>query len=230
MVTAWEISNRQFKRKPFGYDMDSVDDFLDEIVVSLSNLEDENTQSASLISKLKKKLAYYDDLRETLNQSIIIAQNASTEMKHQAQEEVASMKKQAEYEAERIVAKANEQAGLLKTDTELRAEKLRSDTLEHAEKVNKRVEETERQWEIFRTNYRNLLEMQIEQMMQEDNFSELKENYSFDYSAEFQPISEDSVKVVPPKGTRTNFDKNVFKKVEEFSTNLNVFEQENVAE
>lgn len=97
-ITPIDILNKQFDQKLRGYDRDQVNNFLDVIVANLEKLIDENKQLSQQLTTTKEKLAYYEELQESLNSSILIAQEAAERLKSNARQEAELIL----YEAEKM--------------------------------------------------------------------------------------------------------------------------------
>ena len=60
MITPLDIENKKFSRQMMnGYNVDEVDDFLDEIIVDLQKLLDENARLKDEVESLNQELTKY---------------------------------------------------------------------------------------------------------------------------------------------------------------------------
>ena len=116
-LTPMDIHNKQFGTKMRGYDENEVDSFLDRIVDSFSDaldknidLENENNKLKKELNDLNKKLAEYDNLKESLNKSLISAQANAAKIKANADKEASKILTKANKEASEIMTNANKEA------------------------------------------------------------------------------------------------------------------------
>ena len=58
-----------------------VDEFLDIIVDGYEELVHENRELAARVKELEEKLAYFDEMKESLSQSVILAQETAEKVK-----------------------------------------------------------------------------------------------------------------------------------------------------
>ena len=86
-LTPLDIHNKEFHVKLRGYDQDEVNDFLDQIIKDYENTLKENDRLADSLQQNKEKLKYFNDLKDSLNQSIIVAQEAADKVKANSQKE-----------------------------------------------------------------------------------------------------------------------------------------------
>lgn len=93
-LTPMDIHNKQFDKKMRGYDEDQVDSFLDRVVDAYGDvldknvdLKNENVELKNEIKELKAKVDKYDKIKDSLNQSLISAQENADEIKQRAHQQ-----------------------------------------------------------------------------------------------------------------------------------------------
>ena len=86
-LTPLDIHNKEFSRGFRGYDEDEVNEFLDQIIKDYEMLIREKKQLEEKVAELTEKLNYFSNIEETLNKSILVAQEAAEEVKRNAQKE-----------------------------------------------------------------------------------------------------------------------------------------------
>jgi cell division septum initiation protein DivIVA len=107
MDTQFDLTTKSFAFKNGRwYDARGVDNFRDRVTMELNNLRSEN-------DGLKAKLATYDEQRDALSQSIVVAQGTSTKIREDAQSQAAEMLRQAEQEAQQRAVVLNEEISQL---------------------------------------------------------------------------------------------------------------------
>ena len=74
-ITSLEIKDKAFAHKFRGYDVDEVDEFLDIIVQDYEDLVRVNHEQESKIKNLEERLTYFDEMKDSLSQSVLIAQD-----------------------------------------------------------------------------------------------------------------------------------------------------------
>ncbi|MEW9698080.1 DivIVA domain-containing protein [Paenibacillus sp. SI8] len=156
-LTPLDIHNKEFSRSFRGYDEDQVNEFLDQVIKDYEALIRENKDLQNQAASLKERLDHFSNIEETLSKTIIVAQEAADEVKHNAKKEAQLILKEAEKNADRII----------------------NESLARSRKVALEIEELKKQASIYRTRFRTLLEAQLEllntegwQSMQMDNQEE----------------------------------------------------------
>ncbi|HWQ76211.1 MAG TPA: DivIVA domain-containing protein [Syntrophomonas sp.] len=87
MITGMEIRNRQFNKKFRGYNPEEVKNFITNLAQDYENLYSENVTLRENIQKTRYELDQYHKLEETMNNSLILAQQTAEMIKSNAQKE-----------------------------------------------------------------------------------------------------------------------------------------------
>ena len=99
MITPLEIENKRFRKALNGYNSTDVDDFLEELTRDYEKLYKQVTESQDKIEELKRSLVHYQDIENTLQSTLMMAQKASDEVKDVAQKQADQIIKDAETRA-----------------------------------------------------------------------------------------------------------------------------------
>jgi cell division initiation protein len=87
MITAMEIRNQQFKKSFRGFDEEEVKKFMIRLSQDYENLFSENSQLRESIQRIQYELDKYHKMEETMNNSIILAQQTAEEVIANARKE-----------------------------------------------------------------------------------------------------------------------------------------------
>lgn len=117
-LTPNEILNKEFNTRFRGYDADQVNDYLDIIVADYERNIQEIHDLKQELATAKEKNEYFAQLQESLNSSIVVAQEAADRLKQNARKEAELILFEAEKEADRIVGTASDRARSIVTETE----------------------------------------------------------------------------------------------------------------
>jgi len=146
-----DIHNKEFGTRMRGYDQDQVNDFLDQIIKDYSAVLAENESISKQLADTEEKLKYFDDLKDALNQSIIVAQEAADRVKNNAQKEADIIQQEAEKNAQDLLTDATEKSN-----------RILSDASEKSKQITIQTEDLKRQTRIFRQRLQVMLESQLE--------------------------------------------------------------------
>lgn len=103
-LTPLDVHNKEFPKRTFGgLDKDAVDEFLDQVVVELDRLIKENDRLKIQSEQLDAKLDQYRTLEETINRTLIVAQETAEEVKASAKKNADLIIQEARLQAERII-------------------------------------------------------------------------------------------------------------------------------
>lgn len=106
-ITAMEINNKEFRTSLRGYDKEEVDEFLQDIAEDYENIFKENSSFKERISALDEKLEHYKKIEDTIQNTLVLAQNAAEEAKKSAQKESELIIKNANGSSQKIIDDAN---------------------------------------------------------------------------------------------------------------------------
>lgn len=110
---------KKFGTSLYGYNKEDVNNFVDEVIKEyesmLNNLKTANEENKKLI----KEIEHYKDMQGEFNKAILVAQDASSQIKKLAKDEYRNIVEDAKKNASRIV-----------NDALLRAEKIERDSEE----------------------------------------------------------------------------------------------------
>ena len=115
-ITALDIKDKQFTTKFRGYNEQEVDEFLDIIVDDYEDLVRDNRELAARVKELEEKLAYFDEMKESLSQSVILAQETAEKVKASAADESANLINKANFNATRLIEEAKSKASEILRD------------------------------------------------------------------------------------------------------------------
>ena len=141
MITPLDIENKKFAKQVVnGYNVNEVDDFLDEITVAYEKLYKENVELKSNAEELHNDVGQYKNIESTLQNTLVMAQKTADEIQDVA-------KKQ----AEQIVSDAKTQAKQAVDELNLQI------TLKEKE-----LDDLKRQFDVYKAKMESLLISQLE--------------------------------------------------------------------
>ncbi|MGT2845773.1 DivIVA domain-containing protein [Streptococcus massiliensis] len=149
-ITALEIKDKTFASKFRGYDVDEVDEFLDIIVRDFEDLVRSNHDKDAHIRNLEERLNYFDEMKDSLSQSVLIAQDTAEKVKTAANDQANTVLRQAEQDSQRLLEEAKYKAN----------EILRQAT-DSAKKVAVETEELKNKTRIFHQRLKSTVEAQL---------------------------------------------------------------------
>lgn len=151
-LTPLDIHNKEFTKGFRGYDEDEVNEFLDQVIKDYELLIREKKELEEKLNELQEKLSHFTILEETLNKSILVAQETAEDVKRNAQKEAKLIIKEAEKNADRIINEA----------------------LSKSRKIAFDIEELKKQSKVFRNRFKMLIEAQLD-LLEHDDWEHLME-------------------------------------------------------
>ena len=149
-LTSLDIRDKAFSTRFRGYDIDEVEEFLDIIVGDYEDLIRENREKEAKIRNLEERLIYFDEMKDSLSQSVLIAQDTAERVKQAAQERSGNIVQQAEQDAQRLLDRAKYKANDI----------LRQAT-DNAKRVAVETEELKNKTRVFHQRLKSTIESQL---------------------------------------------------------------------
>ncbi|KGR87617.1 DivIVA domain-containing protein [Lysinibacillus odysseyi] len=165
-----DIHNKEFTRGFRGYSEDEVNEFLDQIIKDYEIILREKKELEDRIKTMSEQMTHYNNLEETLQKSIVVAQEAAEEVRRNSQKEAKLIVKEAEKNADRIVNEA----------------------LTKARKITIEIDELKKQSKVFRNRFKMLVEAQLD-LLNTDDWDKLLE-----YDIPMTDISEHTLGKLQP--------------------------------
>ena len=98
-LTVDQINNKQFNTKMRGYNPEEVQEFIQEVSQTVQQLITENNNLQEQVRANDSKIKYFADLKDSLNKSILVAQEAADKVKNNAKREADIMIREAQKQA-----------------------------------------------------------------------------------------------------------------------------------
>ncbi|MCI3029442.1 DivIVA domain-containing protein [Desemzia sp. C1] len=150
VLTPLDIHNKEFPVKMRGYDQDEVNDYLDQIIKDYEAILKDKKELEKNLKFAEEKVVYYNNLQESLNKSIIVAQEAADRLKENSDKEAAIIIQEAENNADRLL----------------------NDSVEKARRITAETEELKKQSRVFKQRLQLMIESQLE-MVKNNEWDEL---------------------------------------------------------
>ncbi|MFA5524846.1 MAG: DivIVA domain-containing protein [Tissierellales bacterium] len=140
MLTPLDIQNKEFKRGVRGYKETDVDAFLDEIMIDYEKIYKDNIELKDKISMLNDQIKHYNQIEETLKNTLVVAQSTAEEVKVNAKKNAELIIREAEEDSRKIIEEARKESLRVRDEYET----LKKDML------------------VFKTRFKTLLQSQLE--------------------------------------------------------------------
>lgn len=134
MLTSQDILHAEFKKSMRGYDTKEVDYFLDEIVATLEHYNKKITELEEQIAKSKEQLSSFEETRELMQSTLLMAQKSAEARVERARAEAEEIIAAARAEADDIRNGAYREKSELFTELE-RTRQLREAYFEEAKQM-----------------------------------------------------------------------------------------------
>jgi len=110
MITPLDIENKKFSKQMVnGYNVNEVDEFLDELTTEYEKLYKENASLKSSAEELNNDVGQYKNIEATLQNTLVIAQKTADEIQTVAKGQAEQIVKEAELKAKSVSEELNTQ-------------------------------------------------------------------------------------------------------------------------
>ena len=141
MITPLDIENKKFgKQMMNGYSVEEVDDFLDDLTVDYSKNYKEITELKAKVEELSNSLAHYKTIESTLQNTLLMAQETSEEVKNVAKQKAEQIISDAKASSEKRVTELNNEIAM----------------------KEQALEDVKKQFDIYKAKMESLLISQLE--------------------------------------------------------------------
>ena len=141
MITPLDIDNKKFaKQMVNGYNVEEVDDFLDELTIDYSKNYKEVTELRAKVEELNNSLVQYKTIESTLQNTLVMAQSTAEEVKNVAKQK-----------ADQIVEEA-------KANAQKQVDELNNEIIQK----QKELDDVKKQFDIYKAKMESLLISQLE--------------------------------------------------------------------
>lgn len=141
MLTPLDIENKKFSKQMMnGYNVEEVDDFLDELTEDYGKLYKETAENKNKLEELSENISKYKNIESTLQNTLVMAQTAADDMKSAAKKEAEQIINEAQTEAKQAVMQLEQEIALKR----------------------KELEDLEKQFDVYKAKMESLLISQLE--------------------------------------------------------------------
>ena len=152
MITPLDIENKKFNKQMMnGYNVDEVDDFLDEIQEDYEKNYRELATAKSKIDELTTSLEHYKNIETTLQNTLVMAQKTAEEVKNVAKQKSEQIINEAQQNSEELIRLSKESS-----------KKAVNDLDDQINSKEKELDDLKKQFDIYKAKMESLLISQLE--------------------------------------------------------------------
>ncbi|MCI8700082.1 MAG: DivIVA domain-containing protein [Clostridia bacterium] len=141
MITPLDIENKKFSKQVMhGYNVDEVDEFLDEVLIDYEKNYKLATELSKKVEELTNSLEHYKTIESTLQNTLVMAQTTAEEVKNVAKQQ-----------ADQILLEARSSA-----------QRAASDLTQEVRMKQMALDDVKKQFDIYKAKMESLLISQLE--------------------------------------------------------------------
>lgn len=139
MITPLDIQNKQFKKTIMGYKARDVDGYLNFINTDYEKLYRENVELKDKIGVLTDQIRQYNNLEETLKNTLVVAQSTADE----------------------VTKSARKKSNLIIEEAELKSKNKINNALDEVRKIKQEYEQLKKEMFVFKSRYESFIKSQL---------------------------------------------------------------------
>ena len=152
MITPLDIENKKFSKQMMnGYNVEEVDDFLDQLVEDYGKNYKDLATMTSKVEELTNSLNHYKNIETTLQNTLVMAQTTAEEVKNVAKQQ-----------SEQIINEAKKQADDMLKISKEDSRKTLNNLEEQIRIKEKELDDMKKQFDIYKAKMESLLLSQLE--------------------------------------------------------------------
>ncbi len=139
MITPLDIQNKKFKKTALGYASKEVDEYLKFINTDYEKLYRENVELKDKIGVLTDQIRQYNNLEETLKNTLVLAQTTADE----------------------VTKNARQKSNLIIEEAELKSKDRLNDAKDQVKNIKREYEKLKKEMLIFKSRYESFIKSQL---------------------------------------------------------------------
>jgi cell division initiation protein len=156
-LNSLDVQNKTFNTQMRGYSKHEIEEFLDIIVRDYDEFAQKIKEQDRELKSLRERVRYFDDMKDSLNKSIVVAQDAADNLRVQAQSESNSIIAEASQKGQLIIEAAKKEAGTILNQASDDARRLVRDT-----------DDLKRKMRLYHQRMTSIIEAQLASIHSED--------------------------------------------------------------
>ncbi|MDR3241387.1 MAG: DivIVA domain-containing protein [Lactobacillaceae bacterium] len=172
-LTPQEIHSKEFTNRGRGFDKTEVNDFLDQVVIDFEALITENQTLKTKLAESEANTKQVEEMKQSVNSSILIAQEAAERLKKQTESEVEATRNQAEEQAQQTVLEATAKANKIVTGANTDASQIKADSDQEIEKLHAEKDALTQELSSFKAKLTGMLQNQIDLVNNDKNWDKV---------------------------------------------------------
>lgn len=192
-LNSLDVQNKTFNPQFRGFSKHEVDEFLDIVVRDYDEFAQTIKDQERELKALRERVKYFDDMKDSLNKSIVVAQDAADNLREQAKSEADTLKINSEKESAEIIANAGQKSSLIIEAAKKEAGNILNAASDDARKLVRDTDDLKRKMRLYHQRMTSIIENQLSSI-QSDDWAEIfrpTQDYSINPEEKLQMIIEE---------------------------------------
>lgn len=179
-LNSLDVQNKTFNPQWRGFNKHEVDEFLDIVVRDYDDFAQTLKDQERELKSLRERVKYFDEMKDSLNKSIVVAQDAADNLRAQAQKEADGMIGEAATRSQMTVAEASTKSQAIIDAAKKEASYILNSAADDARELVRNTDDLKRQMRIYHQRMSSMIETQMASISS-DEWEEVIKPTSNDY-------------------------------------------------
>ena len=192
-LNSLDVQNKTFNPQFRGFSKHEVDEFLDIVVRDYDEFAQTIKDQERELKALRERVKYFDDMKDSLNKSIVVAQDAADNLREQAKSEADTLRINSEKESADIIANAGQKSSLIIEAAKKEAGFILNAASDDARKLVRDTDDLKRKMRLYHQRMTSIIENQLASI-QSDDWAEIfrpTQDYAINPEEKLQSIIEE---------------------------------------
>ena len=160
-LNSLDVQNKTFNPQFRGFNKHEVDEFLDMVVRDYDEFAQKLKDQERELKSLRERVKYFDEMKDSLNKSIVVAQDAADNLKAQAEKEASGMIADADAKSQLMVSDASIKSQAIIDAAKKEASLILNAASDDARELARNTDDLKRKMRLYHQRMTSLIESQL---------------------------------------------------------------------
>lgn len=167
-LNSLDVQNKTFNPQWRGFNKHEVDEFLDIVVRDYDDFAQTLKDQERELKSLRERVKYFDEMKDSLNKSIVVAQDAADNLRAQAEKEADGMISDAKAKSQMNLSEAATKSQMIIEAAKKEASLILNAASDDARELVRNTDDLKRKMRMYHQRMSSLIETQMASIQSDD--------------------------------------------------------------
>lgn len=167
-LNSLDVQNKTFNPQWRGFNKHEVDEFLDIVVRDYDDFAQTLKDQERELKSLRERVKYFDEMKDSLNKSIVVAQDAADNLRAQAEKEADGMITDAKAKSQMNLSEAAAKSQMIIEAAKKEASLILNAASDDARELVRNTDDLKRKMRMYHQRMSSLIETQMASIQSDD--------------------------------------------------------------